>query len=147
MSGTRLITLYFCTRCSACCRWPGYVRVKDQEIKAIADFLKLAPDLFIARYTRLTDDRRSLSLTEKEDGSCIFLSDKGQCAIQAVKPVQCREFPTSWTVPDAYAHRCQTLKMHGKLTRILTKETAAIRCYSSDSKDKTANLFSKGING
>jgi len=87
---------YSCSGCGACCRWKGYVRVSDAEIDAIADFLGMAVDCFIDTFTRITDDRRGLSLLEREDFSCIFLTDDNRCMINGVKPKQCRDFPNVW---------------------------------------------------
>ena len=86
---------FHCIGCHACCREQGYVRLKKDEPDAIALFLGLDVQQFIARYTVLTKDRTGLSLIEKEDGSCIFLNRKG-CKINPVKPLQCREFPQGW---------------------------------------------------
>lgn len=90
---------YLCQRCGNCCRWPGDVRVGDREIAAIADHLDLDEWDFRQRYTRLTGDRRGLSLADAEDGSCIFLEQPNVCRIQAVKPVQCQGFPNRWNFP------------------------------------------------
>jgi len=61
-----------------------------------ADFLGMGVHAFTREFTRLTNDRAGLSLTEKDDGSCIFLDADNACRIQAVKPKQCRDFPLSW---------------------------------------------------
>lgn len=87
-----------CQRCAACCRWPGDVRVDDAEIARIAAFLGVAEAVFIERFTRLRRDRRGLSLVEKPNGECHFL-EGDQCAIQSVKPQQCRDFPNLWNFP------------------------------------------------
>ncbi len=89
-----------CQRCTACCRWPGQVRLTDADIARIAAFLQLGEPNFIERYTRLQHDRRGLALQEKPDGACVLL-DGNLCAIQAVKPQQCRDFPNLWKYPDA----------------------------------------------
>lgn len=89
---------YECQRCTACCRWPGDVRVSDDETARIAAFLQLPEDQFIQRYTKLRRDRKGLSLVEKANGECVFL-EEGLCAIQAVKPQQCRDFPNLWRFP------------------------------------------------
>lgn len=89
---------YQCQRCTACCRWPGDVRIDDGEIKAIARFLALDEDSFIQRYTRLRSDRQGLSLIEKDNHECIML-DGDDCRIQPVKPTQCRGFPNTWNFP------------------------------------------------
>ena len=89
---------YECQRCTACCRWPGDVRVNELEVKQLAGFLGLPEEEFIQRYTRLTRDRRGLSLVEKTNGECQFL-ESGNCSVQAVKPQQCRDFPNLWRFP------------------------------------------------
>ena len=86
---------YECQRCTACCRWPGDVRVSDDEIRRLAAFVSLTEDEFIQRFTRLTRDRRGLSLVEKASGECQFL-EGGNCSVQSVKPQQCRDFPNLW---------------------------------------------------
>ena len=94
-----------CQRCTACCRWPGQVRLTKGDITRIAAFLQLSEPAFIERYTRLQHDRRGLALQEKPDGACVLL-DGNLCSIQAVKPQQCRDFPNLWKYPDAekYCH-------------------------------------------
>ncbi|MCC7374659.1 MAG: YkgJ family cysteine cluster protein [Verrucomicrobiales bacterium] len=87
---------YECQRCTACCRWPGQVRVEASEVTRIAEFLGLAEREFIERHTRLRTDRRGLSLLERADGACEFL-DGLDCRLQAVKPQQCRDFPNRWS--------------------------------------------------
>ena len=89
---------YVCQRCTACCRWPGDVRVGDDEIGRIAEFLGLAEGEFIERFTRLRSDRQGLSLREKEDHECIMLDGKA-CRIHEVKPDQCSGFPNRWNFP------------------------------------------------
>jgi Fe-S-cluster containining protein len=87
-----------CQRCTACCRWPGEVRLDDGEISRMAAFKALSEVEFIQRFTRLTKDRRGLSLQEKFNGECVFL-DGHDCSVQPVKPQQCRDFPNLWNFP------------------------------------------------
>jgi Fe-S-cluster containining protein len=87
-----------CQRCTACCRWPGQVRLSDEEITRLAAFLGLDEFAFIQRFTRVRPDRRGLALLDQTDGACIFLTD-GNCAVQPVKPQQCRNFPNLWNFP------------------------------------------------
>lgn len=96
----RLLTLQMeinlqCQRCAACCRWPGEVRLSDVEVSQLANFLRLSENEFIESHTRLRKDRRGLALKAREDNSCIFL-EENSCAVQAVKPEQCKEFPNRW---------------------------------------------------
>jgi uncharacterized protein len=88
-----------CVRCGTCCRWPGYVRLRDDEADRIAAHLELDPRDFIERYTRLTEDRRTLTLIEGPDGGCIMLTEANLCRINPVKPRQCRDFPVRWRFP------------------------------------------------
>jgi hypothetical protein len=87
-----------CQRCTACCRWPGQVRLTDAEISRLAAYLGLGEFDFIQRFTRLRTDRRGLVLAEKPDGACVFLEGR-DCRVQPVKPQQCRDFPNLWRFP------------------------------------------------
>lgn len=98
------IPRFICSRCGACCRWPGPVRITADEADRIAALLNLAVSAFIQRHTVLAPDRRTLSLKEKPDGSCEFLDDQGACVLQSVKPQQCRDFPTGWNFPGYDKH-------------------------------------------
>jgi Fe-S-cluster containining protein len=89
---------YECQRCTACCRWPGQVRLTDSEIVRIAAHLGISESGFIEQHTRLRADRQGLSLLEKPNGECEFLVGN-DCAIQSVKPQQCRDFPNLWNFP------------------------------------------------
>lgn len=91
---------FHCARCGACCRWEGPVRLSEEEIDAIAEFLGMGVSHFLNEYTVLAPDRRCLSLTEREDGSCIFYDDAAKaCRINDAKPKQCRDFPYRWRFP------------------------------------------------
>lgn len=89
-----------CDRCTACCRWPGQVKVTAAEIGRLAAHLNLTEAEFIARYTRLNANRSGLALTDQANGACVFL-DGNDCQVNAVKPQQCRDFPNLWSYPGA----------------------------------------------
>lgn len=89
---------YVCQRCTACCKWPGDVRLEEEEITPIAAYLGMTDDAFIDRYTRLRTNRQGLSLIEKENHECIML-EENSCRIHAVKPEQCAGFPNKWNFP------------------------------------------------
>ena len=89
---------YQCDRCTACCKWPGDVRVEDEEIDAIARYLGMDDEAFIDRFTRLRMNRDGLSLIEKDNHECIML-EGNSCRINPVKPGQCRGFPNKWNFP------------------------------------------------
>ena len=101
--GNREVTLdagvyYVCQRCTACCKWPGDVRLEVDELVSIASHLGLTEEEFIAQYTRLRTNRMGLSLIEKENHECIML-DGDACRIHPVKPEQCAGFPNKWNFP------------------------------------------------
>ena len=89
---------YLCQRCTACCRWPGDVILSETDISRISRFLGLTEWDFIQRHTRLSRNRRHLSLHEAGDGACAFL-DGDDCRLQPVKPEQCAGFPNRWVFP------------------------------------------------
>jgi Fe-S-cluster containining protein len=72
--------------------------LSEGEIARLAQFLGRSEHDFIQQFTRLTADRRGLALTERPDGACIFL-EGNDCAVQPVKPQQCRDFPNLWNFP------------------------------------------------
>ncbi len=96
-----------CQRCTACCRWPGQVRLSEAEISRLAVFKGLTESDFIQQFTRLTRDRRGLALMDQPNGDCIFL-DGVDCAVQPVKPQQCRDFPNHWNFPG-FEQFCQAI--------------------------------------
>lgn len=89
---------YECDRCTACCRWPGQVRLSEAEITRAAEFLRLGEFEFVQKYTRVASDRHGLALEDKPNGECIFLENH-DCRINPVKPQQCRDFPNLWNFP------------------------------------------------
>jgi Fe-S-cluster containining protein len=94
---------YECDRCTACCRWPGQVKLSDAEITRLAAFKGMSEVAFISEFTRLRPDRQGLALKDKENGECIFLSGN-RCEVNEVKPQQCRDFPNLWNFPGFQEH-------------------------------------------
>jgi len=116
--GNRAVVLdphvhYVCQRCTACCKWPGDVRLEEYEIGPIAAHLGMAEDEFIAAFTRLRTNRQGLSLLEKDNHECIML-DGDSCRIHAVKPAQCEGFPNTWNFPG-WRQLCQAKAVPGPL--------------------------------
>lgn len=91
--------MFKCLKCGNCCRVPGYVHLRSGEAEAMGAHLGIPVDRFMAVYTRLTANRQGLSLNERADASCVFLTDDGTCRINDVKPQQCRDFPEGWNYP------------------------------------------------
>ena len=109
--------VYICTRCGNCCRWPGDVRLTDSDIEQIADYLGMSRAEIIDRYMELTSDRTGLTLTEKPDGSCIFLEDQNTCSINDAKPLQCRLFPNGWNF-EGFEDECPAIKLNVRIKRL-----------------------------
>ena len=77
--------------CVKCCAIPGLIFVKESEIPAIAEFLKLTNEAFNEKYI-LRYFGGNFRLNCPEDEPCMFLTESG-CSIYPVRPVQCRSFP------------------------------------------------------
>jgi len=89
---------HVCERCTACCKWPGDVRLEDEDIPRMADFLGITEQAFLEQYTRLRTNRQGLSLIEKSNHECIML-EGNSCRIHPEKPSQCAGFPNKWNFP------------------------------------------------
>ena len=73
----------------------------------MAAFKGITEGAFITQYTRLRADRRGLALADKPNGECIFLEGI-DCAVQPVKPQQCRDFPNLWNFPG-FEKECRAI--------------------------------------
>lgn len=86
---------FACTNCSYCCSVePGYVFLSAREVQEMADYLSLKFDEFIEIYCRKVDmgTHYMISLKEKENYDCIFLSKEG-CKVYPARPMQCSTYP------------------------------------------------------
>ena len=101
---------YLCQRCGNCCRWPGDVIVTEDEVAQIAAFVNTDVDEFIQTRTRLSANRRHLSLIEKSNGECFFLDGKNTCTLERVKPAQCSGFPNVWRF-DGWRDKCEAIEV------------------------------------
>lgn len=100
------------------------MRLSDDEITRLAAFKGLKDYDFIQQFTRLTQDRRGLALKDKENGECIFLEQNG-CAVQPVKPQQCRDFPNLWNFPgfEKVCHAIPKLVSPEEYERLIKRAT------------------------
>ena len=86
-----------CSECDGrCCRGEsGYIWVNSDEIKKIAEFLKLDEEIFKKDY--LNKVKYKFTIKEvKINGEfeCVFFDNKkNSCQIYEVRPLQCRTFP------------------------------------------------------
>ncbi|MEI7542839.1 MAG: YkgJ family cysteine cluster protein [bacterium] len=81
---------FTCQKCGDCCRVDGYVFLKNDEAKAIIDYLEISKADFKKKFT---DWFLFLGTVLKLDAEgCCFLID-GRCIIYPVRPLQCKTFP------------------------------------------------------
>ena len=99
--------VFVCHGCGACCRWPGIVRLTDEDIRALAAFLDVTEETFIQQSTTLAPDRRSLILAMPDTLPCRFLTEDNRCSVYPARPRQCREFPQKWTAPGDCRTSCR----------------------------------------
>ena len=84
-----------CTGCRYCCSCePGYVFLSRKDAMRLAEATGLSLDAFIEVYCRKIDMGvfKLISLKEKENFDCIFLSETG-CSVYDARPEQCRTYP------------------------------------------------------
>lgn len=80
-----------CTQCGDCCTGePGFVWVNQEEIAALARRFNQDVATFESQYVHKIGIRKSL--TEKENGDCVFLKDR-KCTVYEDRPRQCRTWP------------------------------------------------------
>ncbi len=84
-----------CQMCSYCCSVePGYVFLSENDIERLSSFFSLDRETFMKQYCRLVDygTHYLVSLTERKNYDCEFLSEKG-CTVYDARPEQCRTYP------------------------------------------------------
>jgi hypothetical protein len=83
---------FTCKECGKCCTgFPGYVWVKESEIKEIAELLAISEDEMKKKYLRRVGGSWALKEMPR-NYDCVFLQDR-RCKIYARRPHQCRTFP------------------------------------------------------
>lgn len=148
---------FTCSQCGNCCTGgPGYVWISKEEIRRLAEFLKLTPAEVVERYCRKVDGKFSLNehrnsaglydctflteqkVTERVDGRRVTVTRRG-CSVYPVRPLQCRTWPfwpenlwakNTW---DHAAKRCHG--MNGGRRTFTREQIEAIR----DAKDWPEN--------
>ncbi len=83
------MTIFDCKKCGECCKGYGGTYVTQDDIEAIAEYIKTPADSFVSDYCQLSGGKPLLA--QGSDGYCIFW-DK-ICTIHPVKPQMCREWP------------------------------------------------------
>jgi Fe-S-cluster containining protein len=82
-----------CPLCKECCeREPGWFM--PDEVAIAANFMKLPEGEFIKNYCEEHMEGDVIVISpakKKKNGSCIFLTKEGLCAIHEVKPHECKK--------------------------------------------------------
>jgi Fe-S-cluster containining protein len=86
-----------CLQCGRCCSGPGegYIWVTKQEIRLIADFLKMTEEKLRSKYLKRIGLRTTI-IEDQATKDCIFLQETEgvkKCVIYPVRPNQCRTWP------------------------------------------------------
>lgn len=97
------VGVFRCRRCGACCRVPGYVRVSDEDVVALAGLLGMTPEAFAEEHTELSPGRTGLVLKGRPEAPCRFLTAENLCRVHAARPRQCRDYPARWRSADIEA--------------------------------------------
>ncbi len=103
---------FTCSQCGNCCTGaPGYVYLTREELRRLAEFLKLSIPETMEKYCRRVGSRISLKEKRGPGGwDCIFLKEiqatsrpdgadqditytKRVCTVYYVRPLQCRTWP------------------------------------------------------
>ena len=83
---------FTCTQCGDCCTGaPGFVWVTDDDLAALAAFLREPVAEVAAVYSRRARGRRTLR--EKANGDCVFFERGRGCTVYPARPPQCRTWP------------------------------------------------------
>ena len=97
-SGTKALK-YDCDKCVAyCCSIYDRVQVTPRDIRRLANYFRVLPEVATQRFTKLWGKERILR--RKADRmfgqACMFLDQETRkCTIYHARPLTCREFPTT----------------------------------------------------
>jgi hypothetical protein len=81
--------LFQCQRCNACCQGYGGTLLSEMDISAIAEFIGIPRQQFMASYCQTSGNR--MVIAQAENGYCLFMENG--CRIHPVKPRMCRAWP------------------------------------------------------
>ncbi|HLY17374.1 MAG TPA: YkgJ family cysteine cluster protein [Bryobacteraceae bacterium] len=79
-----------CTQCANCCR-VATVKLSERDVARMARHLRLAPAVFVERYTTESQDEGTI-LRRTEETGCVFL-DGNTCTVYDARPDICQRFP------------------------------------------------------
>lgn len=113
---------FVCQCCGACCKVPGYVRLTETDVEAMAGELGLTEEAFIEAYTELSPTRSGLVLKGDPAAPCCFLTAENLCRIHAARPQQCRDYPARWR-SEAIESVCAAARLRRSGVGAATEQT------------------------
>lgn len=135
-----------CQRCLYCCSSEsGYVFLSKEDVANLSAFLALGEEEFIDIYCRKVDYGLyyMISLKEKDNYDCIFLSKEG-CKVYKARPHQCSTYPFWKGIADdplSWNEESKSCPGIGK-GRVYGKEEVQ-RIIESNGKGKPYIIFKK----
>jgi Fe-S-cluster containining protein len=81
---------YDCCKCANCCKHYD-IRIEQEDIPAIAEYLEQTESDFALKYLRRDKDEAGVFIVD--DKPCSFLDADGKCRIYEARPQVCRDFP------------------------------------------------------
>ncbi|NHI93906.1 MAG: hypothetical protein EAX96_15565 [Candidatus Lokiarchaeota archaeon] len=101
--------------------------MSKKERKNILNYLKIEEnstqdlELFIKHKLENIDNEEFYTITKQANDQCIFLSEKGECYIQDVKPIDCLLWPLTFDYEEGvkklilYVGNCELVKYLKKI--------------------------------
>ncbi|ABW68691.1 YkgJ family cysteine cluster protein [Desulfosudis oleivorans] len=92
---TKEISMPACNGCGLCCRDFAYIRLSQDDIKALENFTGLTPEAFADNVDKAGEKR---FMKFQENGDCIFLNiidGASLCSVYEARPAACRDYPST----------------------------------------------------
>ena len=80
-----------CLDCGRCCKIFNCIEITDDEIKTIAQHLKITKKDFLKKYTK--NNQKTKATTKKSLKTPCQFQKITRCSIQSVKPFDCKTYP------------------------------------------------------